>query len=107
MAWNCNATELLKKLHICHTMKMIQNIKDGYAKMNSIQLEKEMKKSKWAVVAVLGIVFLGIGMEMMFSPNATWTSYLDNLIWLWMVGFFVFNYHVIRNELSSREEAHA
>lgn len=88
-------------------MKMIQNIKVAYAKMSTTQLEKEMRKSIWAIAAVFGILFLGMGLKMVFLPNATWTSYLDNLIWLWMVGLFVFNFRVIRNELASREEAHA
>ena len=88
-------------------MKTIQQMKDGYAKMSSTQLEKEMKKSIWAVAVVFGITLLGIGLKMAFLQYATWASYLDNLIWLWMVGFFVFNYRVIRNELASREEAHA
>lgn len=88
-------------------MKMIQNFKEAYAKMSSTQLEKEMRRSIWAVAAVLGILFLGMGLKMVFLPSATWTSYLDNLIWLWMVGLFVFNFRVIRNELASREEAHA
>lgn len=88
-------------------MKMTQNIKEAYAKMSTTQLEKEMRKSIWAIAAVFGILFLGMGLKMVFLPNATWTSYLDNLIWLWMVGLFVFNFRVIRNELASREEAHA
>lgn len=87
------------------TMKMTQNIKEAYAKMSSDQLEKELKKSIWAIAAVLGILFLGMGLKIVFLPHATWTSYLDNLIWLWMVGLFVFNFRVIRNELASREEA--
>lgn len=89
------------------TMKMTQNIKEAYAKMSTTQLEKEMRKNIWAIAAVFGILFLGMGLKMVFLPNATWTSYLDNLIWLWMVGLFVFNFRVIRNELASREEAHA
>jgi hypothetical protein len=27
---------------------------------------------------------------------------LDNFVWLFLVGFFVFNYRTIRNELASR-----
>jgi hypothetical protein len=107
MAWNCNATELLKKLHICHTMKMIQNIKDGYAKMSSTQLEKEMKKSKWGVVVITGIVLLFQSLKMVIIPNTSWFAFLDNFVWLFLVGFFVFNYRTIGNELASREEAHA
>jgi len=88
-------------------MKWIQDIKDAYSKMSSTQLEKEMKKSKWAVVVITGIVLLGHSLKMVFIPSTSWFAFLDNFVWLFLVGFFVFNYRTVRNELTSREEAHA
>jgi len=88
-------------------MKMIQDIKDAYSKMTTVQLVTELKKSKWGVIAVLGILLLGIFFKMMFVPNASLTSYFGDLIWLFMVALFVFNYRTVRDELASRGEVHA
>lgn len=89
------------------TMKMIQNMKEAYSKMSSAQLEKELKKSVWAVVVITGIVLFFQSLKMVIIPNTSWFAFLGNFVWLFMVGFFVFNYRTIRNELASREEAHA
>ncbi len=88
-------------------MKMIQNIKEAYSKMSSAQLEKELKKSVRAVVIITGIVLFFQSLNMVIIPNTSWFTFLDNFVWLFLVGFFVFNYRTIRNELASREEAHA
>ena len=88
-------------------MKMIQDMKDGYSKMSSAQLEKELKKSVWAVVVITVIVLLFQLLKMVIIPNTSWFAFLDNFVLLFLVGFFVFNYRTIRNELNSREQAHA
>ena len=88
-------------------MKMIQDMKDGYSKMSSAQLEKELKKSVWAVVVITVIVLLFQLLKMVIIPNTSWFAFLDNFVLLFLVGFFVFNYRTIRNEMNSREQAHA
>lgn len=75
--------------------------------MSSAQLEKELKKSVRAVVIITGIVLFFQSLNMVIIPNTSWFTFLDNFVWLFLVGFFVFNYRTIRNELASREEAHA
>jgi hypothetical protein len=88
-------------------MKMIQDIRDAYSKMNSTQLESQLKRSKWAVIVITGIVLLGHSLKMVLIPSSSWFAFLDNFVWLFLVGFFVFDYRTIRNELASREKAHA
>jgi uncharacterized membrane protein YczE len=75
--------------------------------MTTVQLETELKKSKWGVIAVLGILLLGIFLKMMFVQNASLATYFGDLIWLFMVALFVFNYRTVRDELTSRGKVHA
>jgi len=88
-------------------MKMIQRMKEAYSKMSSTQLESQLKRSKWAVIVITGIVLLGHSLKMVLIPSTSWFAFLDNFVWLFLVGFFVFDYRTIRNELASREKAHA
>jgi len=88
-------------------MKWIQDIKNAYSEMTTAQLESQLKRSKWGVVAMVAILLIGISLKTLFAPFLTWTTYFDSVFWLPMVALFIFNYKWVRDELASRGEVHA